>query len=177
MGGRMINKEYGKRSFCGIITVEMSYLIPIVLIVFLLIVYTVFYYHDKNILIGAASETATVGAQMERRPDKKGQVSLEEFYQERIRGKLIFFSGVQISVNTSRKWVEIEAYASRRKMHIHILQRAAITEPEKAIRRKWLIENIVHMDEADSNNCLDDAGTNNRSNSEDIEGIEGAGLD
>ena len=80
-------------------------------------------------------------------------------------------------MNTSRKWVEIEAYASRRKMHIHILQRAAITEPEKAIRRKWLIENIVHTDEADSNNCLDDAGTNNRSNSGDIEGIEGAGLD
>lgn len=59
----MKNKQYGKRSFRGVITVEMSYLIPIVLIIFLLVVYTVFYYHDKNILIGAASETAVTGAQ------------------------------------------------------------------------------------------------------------------
>lgn len=166
----MENKENEKRSYCGIITVEMSYLIPMVLIVFLLIIYTVFYYHDKNILIEPASETAAVGAQIERRPDKKGQISLEEFYQERIRGKLIFFSGVQVSAGISGKRVEIDAYASRRKMQIHVHQRAAITEPEKAVRRKRLIENIIHKDGTDGADSQDDVGVDNRIGSGVIEG-------
>lgn len=38
----------------GVITVEMAYIIPIIFILFATIVYTVFFYHDKNILIGAA---------------------------------------------------------------------------------------------------------------------------
>ena len=41
----------------GVITVEMAYIIPIIFILFATIVYTVFFYHDKNILIGAAGET------------------------------------------------------------------------------------------------------------------------
>lgn len=151
----MENKEWDRKGFRGVITVEMSYLIPIVLLVFLLVVYAIFYYHDKNILIGAASETATVGTQMERRPDKSGQIGLEEFYQERIGGKLIFFSRVQVSVNVSRKWVEIDAYANRRNMRVHILQKAAITEPEKAIRRKRLLDNIARTDGDDNNDSTD----------------------
>lgn len=46
----------------GVITVEMAYLMPIIFMVFVLIVYTSFYYHDKQILIGAAAETTAVGA-------------------------------------------------------------------------------------------------------------------
>ena len=52
----------------GVITVEMAYLMPIIFMVFVLVVYTSFYYHDKQILIGAATETATVGAQQKRWP-------------------------------------------------------------------------------------------------------------
>ncbi|MCI9441688.1 MAG: pilus assembly protein [Ruminococcus sp.] len=155
MEDKMENKESDKKGFQGVITVEMSYLIPIVLLIFLFVIYTIFYYHDKNILIGAASETAVTGAQMERRPDKKSQVDMEEFYQQRIGGKLIFFSGTQVSVNISKKWVEIEAFASRRKMQIHIIQRAAITEPEKAIRRKRILDKITETDNDDSRNELE----------------------
>ncbi|RKQ30339.1 MULTISPECIES: TadE family protein [Clostridia] len=50
----------------GVITVEMAYLMPIIFMVFVLVVYTAFYYHDKQILIGAAAETTTVGAQQKR---------------------------------------------------------------------------------------------------------------
>ena len=56
--------------FSGVITVEMSYLIPIILALFLTVIYTTFYYHDKIILFGAAGETAAVGAEMERMPDE-----------------------------------------------------------------------------------------------------------
>lgn len=150
----MRNKGWDKKGFRGVITVEMSYLIPVVLLIFLLVIYTVFYYHDKNILIGAAGETAVAGVQMERRPDKKGQTDLVEFFQERIRGKLVFFSGIQVSVDVSKKWVEVDAYAKRGKMQAHIFQKAAVSEPEKAIRRKRVLENFTP---SDSDNGVDKA--------------------
>lgn len=163
MEDKMEHKKCDRKGFQGVITIEMSYLIPMVLLIFLIVIYTVFYYHDKNILIGAASETAAVGTQMERRPDKDGQTGLSEFYQQRIEGKLIFFSGAQVSVDVSRKWVEINAYASRREMKIHILQRAAITEPEKAIRRKRILENLAQADK--NNSDVSNGGDKNISSS------------
>ena len=130
----------GERELKGAITVELSYLIPVILMIFLTVVYVTFYYHDKNILIGAARETAAVGAQLERKPDENGQTDLAGFYQERIQGKLILFSGAQASVNITRKWVEVNAYAERKWMRLHVVQRAAMAEPEAAIRRLWMLE-------------------------------------
>lgn len=127
----------------GVITVELSYLIPMIFVIFVMVVYTTFYYHDKNILIGAASETAVVGAQMERKPGESGQIDLAGFYQEKIQGKLILFSGAEASVSTSKKWVEVTAYANRGGMQLHIVQRAALQEPEAAIRKKWMLEKAL----------------------------------
>ncbi len=132
----------GGRGLKGVITVELSYLFPIILMIFLVIVYTTFYFHDKNILIGAASETAVVGAQLERRPGENGRADLAGFYQERIRGKLILFSGAEAFVDTTRRWVEVSVYAERKWMRLHVVQRAALAQPETAIRRLWLLDRL-----------------------------------
>ena len=126
----------GGRGLKGVITVELSYLFPIILMIFLVIVYTTFYFHDKNILIGAASETAVVGAQLERRPGENGRADLAGFYQ------LILFSGAEASVDTTRRWVEVSAYAERKWMRLHVVQRAALAQPETAIRRLWLLDRL-----------------------------------
>ncbi len=136
-------QDCDQRGLKGVITVELSYLLPMILMIFLMVVYVTFYYHDKNILIGAASETAVVGAQLERKPDENGKTDLSGFYQERIRGKLILFSGAQASVNITRKWVEVSAYAERGKMRLNVVQRAPLADPETAIRRLWMLEKAV----------------------------------
>ena len=43
-------------------TVEMSFLTPIIMLLVMSSIYAFFYYHDKNIIAGAAYETAVVGA-------------------------------------------------------------------------------------------------------------------
>lgn len=136
-------QDRDQRGLKGIITVELSYLLPMILMIFLMVVYVTFYYHDKNILIGAASETAVVGAQLERKPDENGKTDLSGFYQERIRGKLILFSEAQASVNITRKWVEVSACAERGKMRLNVVQRAPLADPETAIRRLWMLEKAV----------------------------------
>ena len=96
-------KSKAKRTVSGVITVEMTYIVPMIFFIFVMIIYTVFYYHDKNILIGAAGETAVVAAQMTRKPETEGQTDLTEFYRERIQGKLILFPRAEVTVEESEK--------------------------------------------------------------------------
>ena len=63
-------KNIVKRAARGSTVVEMSYIIPMFLGLFVLIMHAVFYYHDKAVLNGAASETAILGVQAERRADE-----------------------------------------------------------------------------------------------------------
>lgn len=107
-----------------------------------MIIYTVFYYHDKNILIGAAGETAVVAAQMTRKPETEGQTDLTEFYRERIQGKLILFPRAEVTVEESEKRVRVNVYAERKKMKLQIRQSTSIVEPERKIRRKRLLEEV-----------------------------------
>ena len=62
----MKKKERFKKDMKASTVIEMSYIMPVFLFLFLLIMYTVFYYHDKAVLNGAAAETAVLGAQAER---------------------------------------------------------------------------------------------------------------
>ena len=46
----------------GSMTVEMSFLMPMIMFLIMGCILTVFYYHDKNVLSGAAYETAVAGS-------------------------------------------------------------------------------------------------------------------
>ena len=50
-------------------TVEMSFLMPMILFLIMGCILAVFYYHDKNILGAAAYETAVVGRTKAREND------------------------------------------------------------------------------------------------------------
>ena len=49
----------------GSLTIELAYVFPLILLVFGVLLHVLFYYHDKNILLGAAHETAAYGAGLE----------------------------------------------------------------------------------------------------------------
>lgn len=138
-----MKSEKRYRELQGVITIEMAYLLPIIFMVFVLVVYTSFYYHDKQILIGAASETATVGAQRARWPDNQSKSGLEEFCKERVNGKLILFAGIDVTTSVTKEWVDVDIYTRKKKMKLHIRQRAPIMNPEKKIRRKQILEKVV----------------------------------
>ena len=123
----------------GSVTVEMAYILPTVIMIFLLIVYTVFYYHDKNILNAAAGETAVLGAQLERQRGKEG-TDLQNFYRERTGSKLILLHLTGVNITKSKKQVEVQAYAQKGQMRVSVVQRAVITKAEEKIRLKRKLE-------------------------------------
>ena len=64
----------------GSTTVEMAYVMPLIFLVFLIIVRTTFYYHDKSILDGMAYEAVTTAVQTARNPKGTDQVETYLFF-------------------------------------------------------------------------------------------------
>lgn len=125
-------KEKGVKASAAI---EMSYIMPLFFSLFLLVMYTVFYYHDKTVINGAAAETAVLGAQLERRKGT-AEYDLEEIFRERTEGKLIYMTDVEITVEKDEKEIIVSAETRKSIMKLNICQKAAIVKPEEKIR--WM---------------------------------------
>ena len=124
-----MRKSYVKAST----TIEMAYIMPIAFLVFITAVYISFYMHDKNIIKGAAYETAVIGARQERL-GKETADQIPEYFQERVKGKLIFFSYAEAEGAVEDKAVLVTAKASAKGMRIKVEERASVINPEEYIR-------------------------------------------
>ena len=89
---RIINIDK-KHALNGSFTVEMSLLMPMILFLVMGCVLACFYYHDKNIIAGAAYETAVVGSTKAREKDGIQEAELKALFQERVGKKCILFPG------------------------------------------------------------------------------------
>ena len=117
----------------GSAVVEMAYLIQAFFLLFVLVIHTVFYYHDKVILSGAACETAAVTAQEARRKGDR-RFDAEAFFRERIGDKLILLTVSDVSITDGESVVSVEASAYKSVMKLAIQQKAVKPKPEEVIR-------------------------------------------
>lgn len=115
-------------------TVEMSYLMPMILFLILGCILALFYYHDKNLISGAAYETAVVGSTKAREKEGVKSGELETLFAQRIRGKCILFAAPSASVSVGEEEVRVAVSASHGAMRLSVEKAAAVTEPEKHIR-------------------------------------------
>ena len=139
-------------------TVEMSFLMPIIMLLIMSSIYAFFYYHDKNIIAGAAYETAVVGSnkasnKAREKPDSQtgsgdrsgtDAAELETLFQSRVNGKCILLSTIQGQVTVEEDEVCVRAQGTWRKMKVSVEKRAAITEPEKKLRDIKKIKEFVN---------------------------------
>lgn len=119
-----------KRKLHGSLTIELAYLFPLILLVFGVLLHVLFYYHDKNILLGAAHESAAYGAGLE----EVQEGTLEEYFDTRLRGKLLLFEQLEKKVKLEEKKVTVTCYAKRRMMSLGVECSVNRTEPEDYIR-------------------------------------------
>ncbi len=126
-------EDIKKKWVKGSSVVEMSYIMPLFLGLFVILMHTVFYYHDKAVINGAAAETAVLGAQENR--NKTVDYDLEGFFYDRTKGKLIYMTDVDVSVKPGKQTVTVTAKARRSFMRLNVCQRAVIARPEKKIRQ------------------------------------------
>lgn len=128
--------DRNRKWLMGSFTVEMSVIVPLALFLILGCILVFFYYHDKNILAGAAYETAVVGSTKAREEEGVDPAELEELFQERIRGKCILFSGGKADVEITEEEITVRVSAGRTGMRISLVYKAAVTTPEEDIRNR-----------------------------------------
>ena len=138
-----MKRDIKKLRMRGSMTVEMSFLMPIILMLIMSMILAAFYFHDKNILTGAAYETVVVGSTKMREKDKVTGGELEKLFRERADGKCILFSRVSATVSISEEEVQVDVSAKKGKVALSVVKKAAVTEPEKHIRDIRRIKEIA----------------------------------
>ena len=116
--------------------VETAYIMPVIFLSFLIGVHMLFYFHDKNILLGAGYETAVVGSEKVKWSEENIEKKMETFFRERVRGKMIFFSMPKVTVKCEKDKFSVVAFARKGKMLLNIRQERTVIMPEKYIRKK-----------------------------------------
>lgn len=109
---------------------EAAIIVPMVFLMFVLILYIIFYYHDKAILEGAAYETAVVGTERKDYEEEE----LKAYFRKRVGRKLILFSGITSEITMEEEAVTVQCTASKKRMKVCGQITVKRTEPEKFIR-------------------------------------------
>ncbi len=127
-----------QKSYKASITIEMSYVMPIILFVLLVLIRVSFYFHDKLIISGAVGETLVAGTQYARE-EGRDHVDLKTFFEERTKNKLLILQTEEIDVSENKKQIQVNVKAKKRKMQLHLSQKADMMRPEEILRkkRKW----------------------------------------
>ena len=133
-----------RRRTCKASTVvEMAYIMPVVLLCWMLVIFALFYYHDKSIIAGAAYESAVMGAELWAEETEYRSAKIEEYFRDRIHEKLLFYRNVEVHILIDQAEVSVEARAVKYMMLLHVEEQAAITEPEKMVRDMVILKETV----------------------------------
>lgn len=114
----------------GSFTIEAAIIVPLILFIFGTLLHILFYWHDKNILMSTAYETAALGA------GRCGisEIELEYEFFSRMEGKLLLFDRVECISHIEEEKVTVEWDGSRRFMVAKGAYSVCKTEPENHIR-------------------------------------------
>lgn len=115
-------------------TIEAAVACSVFFLSFFLIVNALFYYHDKNILMGTAYEAAVVQSQKKRSPETCTAGESEQEFERAARRRMLLFSKVDLTIEETDQKITVQGTASKRRMKISVSQSASVTEPEKFIR-------------------------------------------
>ncbi len=123
------------REFSGMITVEMAYIVPVILFVFFLSVMGIFYYHDKQVIAACAYDAAVTGSTKAREKNGVTAGTVGAVFEERVHGKCILFGEVCGSAQVSDEQIVVKASAAKGKLRAAVMETASVTEPETKIRK------------------------------------------
>lgn len=119
-----------KRRYRGSMTIEASYLLPLVLVVFCVTITLLFYYHDKIVLMGTVHETAAYGAGTK----EAGEDELRSYAKARVNGRLLLFATMEPEITIEKEQVQVVCTARKKQVAVRVTCTVSRTEPEDYIR-------------------------------------------
>ena len=119
-----------KRQIKGSVSIEAAIIVPLILWMFMLVVFILFYYHDKNVVSAMLHETTVMASEAE----DVSIEDIEDYFQKRIRGKLLLFPQIDMQIQLEEESIYVVGIGRKRGMRLRVEMRMSITEPEKTIR-------------------------------------------
>lgn len=119
-----------KKSIKGSMTIEAAYLIPLVLLVLGVVFHVLFYYHDKNILLGTMHEVAAYGAGLEQVEEEL----LENYLLLRTKGKLLLYTEPEPEIEITDEKIMVACTVKRSRTSMKVACSVNRTDPEDYIR-------------------------------------------
>ena len=119
-------------------TIEAAVIVPLILMMFGVLIHSLFYYHDKNILLGLAHETAVLGSGR----DEMREYDLESHLFVKARGRLLLMEEVDPDVYMEEEQVTVVCSAKKGRMRMSVECEMSRTNPEDDIRSVRKIKKI-----------------------------------
>ena len=113
-------------------------IVPVILFMFGILLHILFYWHDKNILMSTAHETAVHGSGRE----ELSEIELEYYFFSRMEGKLLLFERVECTAYLREGEVVVAWDGSKDSMRMKGQYSISRTEPESNIRNIRKIEKL-----------------------------------
>lgn len=130
----------------GNFTIEAAIIVPLILFIFGVLLHILFYWHDKNILMSTAHETAALGSSR----SEMTELELEYYFFSRMEGKLLLFDRVECISHVEEDKVTVVWDGSKDSMVAKGEYSVSRTRPENYIREirklKKIGEGIVKED-------------------------------
>lgn len=119
-------------------TVEAAFVIPLILFLFVILMYLFFYYHDKTVLIAGVQEAAVYGCGRSMPKEQE----IEAFLLNQIDNRLLLFSKVEDEVQIKKDEIIVCCWSESKGMRIEANVAHSRTEPERFIRNIRKLEKI-----------------------------------
>lgn len=132
-----------RRTLQGSTTIEMAVIIPLLLGMIMLLIFTIFYFHDKNIITASLMEVGMIGANKYHEDEEFNTAEIEEAIKERIGKKCILLQYSVEHIEVANEKIKIEVIAQKGRFRTRIYQSMPLLKPEKEIREEKRWKNIL----------------------------------
>ena len=141
-------KKTGKNRKASI-TVEMSYILPMILFLTVFIIHIVMFYHDRTLINAAACETVEYEIEKVRNESNKNIVSGEEFFNENVGNRLLWLKVNSVGVSVGKDVVSVKVKATNGIFTSGVSVEGKVPYPEKYIRSKRKLKDIENKVQTD----------------------------
>lgn len=122
------------RKYKAVFTIEIAYIMPIIILLLSGIVLSGFYLHDKNILYSKVYELGSIARQEYRMPQETMTSELEEVLVSGCKGKMLLFDSVTCYVERSGSEISITGEMEFRGKKVAVTRVFGLNDTEKNIR-------------------------------------------
>lgn len=127
----------------GSMTIEMTYIMPVILLVFAVTIYCTFYLYDKNILCAIAYEGVVIGKNQYATATGIEEEELEKFPLENGENRLLFFVLDDVKIEVEEDAIGIDLHVEKGIMGITVSQSMPLVEQEAYVRKMRLLKELT----------------------------------